>query len=224
MTSSFNTTAIREQYHNAGFAGRVGWGARPALLVIDMARAWVDPSERLGSDLSGALTSIQRLLVVARDARLPIYFTTMAYGSPAEVGSVVSLKLAHLDTMLHGSERVALAPELGRQPNEPLIEKPRASAFFGTHLLDMLISERVDTLVVTGCSTSGCIRATCESGFNYNFHVIVPREAVGDRSPPAHEANLFDIDARYADVVSLTDALDHLGTPVARAVQSDSRS
>jgi nicotinamidase-related amidase len=155
MTLSFNSTALRDQYRSAGFAGRVGWGARPALLVIDMAKAWVDPSERLGSDLSGVLASIQRLLTVVREERLPIFFTTMAYGSAAEIGSVVSRKLAHLDTMLRGSERVALAPELGRMPHEPLIEKPRASAFFGTHLLDMLISERIDTLIVTGCRTSG---------------------------------------------------------------------
>ncbi len=105
------------------------------------------------------------------------------------------------------------------RPTEPLIEKPRASAFFGTHLLDMLISERVDTLIVTGCSTSGCIRATCESGFNYNFHVIVPREAVGDRSASAHEANLFDIDARYADVVPLAAALEHLCAPLTQAAR-----
>jgi maleamate amidohydrolase len=219
MTDGFHTPGIRDQYQRAGFAGRVGWGERPALLVIDMAKAWVDPSERLGSDLSGVLSSIQRLLAIFRYRQLPIYFTTMAYGSPAEIGSVVSRKLAHLDTMLRGSERVALAPELGRLPHEPLIEKPRASAFYGTHLLDMLISERVDTLVVVGCSTSGCIRGTCESGFNYNFHVIVPREAVGDRNALAHEANLFDIDARYADVVPLTEALDLLGAAVAQAAR-----
>jgi nicotinamidase-related amidase len=214
MTNSFKSTAIREQYDRAGFAGRVGWGARPALLVIDMAKAWVDPNERLGSDLSGVLGNIQSLLAVAREARMPIFFTTMAYGSPAEIGSVVSRKLAHLDTMVKGSERVALAAELGRMPHEPLIEKPRASAFFGTHLLDMLISERIDTVVVTGCSTSGCIRATCESAFNYNFHTLVPREAVGDRNPLAHEANLFDIDARYADVVSMDSALEHLRSQI----------
>jgi len=217
MTHGFTSTAIREQYDRAGFSGRVGWGERPALLVIDMAKAWVDPTERLGSDLSGVLHSIESLLLVAREARLPIFFTTMAYSTPAEIGSVVSRKLAHLDTMLRGSERVALVPELGRRPHEPLIEKPRASAFFGTHLLDMLISERVDTVIVTGCSTSGCIRATCESAFNYNFHTLVPREAVGDRSATAHEANLFDIDARYADVVSLDSALEHLRSQLVRS-------
>ncbi|MBV9894143.1 MAG: isochorismatase family protein [Chloroflexi bacterium] len=200
----------QEQYARAGFAGRVGWGERPALLVIDMARAWVDPTERLGSDLSGVLRSIQAILSVARDVRLPIFFTTMAYDSPLEIGSVVARKLGHLEEMKRGSDRVSLVPELGRLPHEPLIEKPRASAFFGTHLLDMLISERVDTVIVTGCSTSGCIRGTCESAFNYNYHVLVPREAVGDRNPEAHAANLFDIDARYADVISVAETLEHL--------------
>ena len=207
---SLGNAAIRQQYDAAGFAGRVGWGEKPAVLVIDMAKAWVDPHQQLGSDLSNVMGSIRAVLDVAREGQVPIYFTTMAYGSASEIGSVVSRKLAHLDTMLRGSDRVALAPELERRPNEPLIEKPRASAFFGTHLLDMLISERIDTLVVTGCSTSGCIRGTCESAFNYNFHVQVPREAVGDRSPSAHEANLFDIDARYADVAPLAEVLDQL--------------
>ena len=215
---TFDNEALRLQYDHAGFAGRVGWGERPALLVIDMARAWVDPTQQLGSDLSGVLDSIVRLLSVARAAALPIYFTTMAYDSPAEVGNVVMKKLAHLDQMRRGSDLVALAPELERRPNEPLIEKPRASAFFGTHLLDMLISERVDTLIVTGCSTSGCIRGTCESGFNYNYHVLVPREAVGDRSASAHAANLFDIDARYGDVVSLDATLQHLSSFVSRSI------
>jgi nicotinamidase-related amidase len=217
MTHSLSNDALRKQYDAAGFSGRVGWGTRPALLVIDLARAWVDPTQQLGADLSGVMRSIQSLLRVSRAGQVPIYFTTMAYGTPAEIGSVVSRKLAHLDKMVRGSDRVALDPDLARRSTEPLIEKPRASAFYGTHLLDMLIAERVDTVIVTGCSTSGCIRATCESAFNYNLHVIVPREAVGDRSASAHEANLFDIDARYADVVPLANVLEQLDALVSVA-------
>jgi len=217
MTHSSSNAALRAQYEAAGFGGRVGWGARPALLVIDMAKAWVDPGQQLGSDLSGVMCSILSLLRVARAADMPIYFTTMAYSMQAEIGHVVARKLTHLDKMVSGSERVALDPDLGRLPTEPLIEKPRASAFYGTHLLDMLISERVDTVIVVGCSTSGCIRGTCESAFNLNMHVIVPREAVGDRSSSAHEANLFDIDMRFADVVPLADVLDHLAASVSPA-------
>jgi nicotinamidase-related amidase len=207
---NLSNPALRRQYDAAGFGGRVGWGSRPALLVIDMAGAWTSPSEQLGSDLSGVMRSILELLPLARQQSIPIYFTTMAYGSPDEAGEVVCRKLPHTRHMLRDSARVQLAPELDRQPDEPLIEKPRASAFFATNLLAMLIAQRVDTVIVTGCSTSGCIRGTCESAHNYNFHVIVPREAVGDRSASAHEANLFDIDARYGDVVSLQYVRDHL--------------
>lgn len=210
MEHSLSNTALRRQYEAAGFCGRSGWGERPALLVIDMAGAWTTPSERLGSDLSGVMRSILELLPIARRQAMPIFFTTMAYGSPAEAGDVVCRKLPHTREMLRGSARVELAPELARQPHEPLIEKPRASAFFGTNLLSMLIDLRVDTVIVTGCSTSGCIRGTCESAHNYNFHVIVPCEAVGDRSASAHQANLFDIDARYADVVTLQDVQNHI--------------
>lgn len=204
---------LRRQYEEAGFLGRVGWGERPALMVIDMAGAWVDPKEQLGSDLDGVLNAILRLLQKARAKRLPIIFTTMAYASNAEIGVVVGRKLTHLSHMLVGSPQVELAPQLARRKEEPLLVKPRASAFFGTNLMSMLLALRADTLIVTGCSTSGCIRATCEAAFDNNFHVIVPAEAVGDRSPSAHAANLFDIDARYADVVPITqviDALDHL--------------
>ena len=210
MEHSLSNAALRRQYQGAGFGGRVGWGSRPALLVVDMAGAWTTPGEQLGSDLSGVMRAILDLLPLARQQCIPIYFTTMAYGSPAEAGEVVCRKLPHTRAMLRGSGRVQIAPELDRQPHEPLIEKPRASAFFGTNLLAMLISQGVDTVIVTGCSTSGCIRGTCESAHNYNFHVIVPREAVGDRSASAHEANLFDIDARYADVVPLQEVCEHL--------------
>ena len=210
MEHSLTNRALREQYDAAGFGGRVGWGSRPALLVIDMAGAWTTPGERLGSDLGGVMTAILELLPIARRQAMPIYFTTMAYGSAEEAGEVVCLKLPHTREMMRGSARVQLAPELERQPHEPLIEKPRASAFFGTNLLPMLIAAQVDTVIVTGCSTSGCIRGTCESAHSYNYHVIVPAEAVGDRSASAHEANLFDIDARYADVMPLAEVREHL--------------
>jgi nicotinamidase-related amidase len=208
---SHDNPALREQYRKAGFGGRVGWGERAAILVIDMAGAWTHRDEQLGSDLSSVLDSIKTLLAVARGKGLPIYFTTMAY-DPAlrEVGEVARRKLPHLEHMIRGSDRVQLEPSLERRGSEPLIEKPRASAFRNTNLLSELISERIDTTIIVGCSTSGCIRATCESAFDLNFHAIVPREAVGDRSPSAHAASLFDIDMRLADVMALSDVISHL--------------
>jgi maleamate amidohydrolase len=215
---SHDNPALREQYHKAGFGGRVGWGERPAVLVIDMAGAWTHTDEQLGSDLSSVLGNIKMLLAVARRKAVPIYFTTMAY-DPAlrEAGEVALRKLPHLAKMIRGSERVQLEPSLERREDEPLIEKPRASAFRNTNLLSELISERVDTTIIVGCSTSGCIRATAESAFDLNFHAIVPREAVGDRSPSAHAATLFDIDMRMADVMPLAQVIEHLETLPDRA-------
>jgi nicotinamidase-related amidase len=223
---SLANPALREQYLAAGFAGRVGWGERPAVLVIDMAGAWTTPEEQLGSDLGGVVAQITRILDVARErGDVPIIFTTMAYGPDLkEIGHVVRRKTPHTELMIRGSERVQLIPELGRRPDEPLIEKPRASAFFGTNLLSMLISEGIDTVVVVGCSTSGCIRATAESAFNDNFHVIVPAEAVGDRSWSAHEGSLFDIDARLGDVVPVEDVLAHLAAMDRSAAPGGPRS
>lgn len=198
-------------YEAAGFAGRVGWGERPALLVIDMAGAWTDPGEQIGTDLSAVEDATVRLLDVARRKGLPVVFTTMSWDpSLAEIGEVVRRKTPHSEKMLHGSDRVALRPALERRPEEPLVVKPRASAFFGTNVEAMLTSAKADTTIVVGCSTSGCIRATAESAFNRGYHVIVPAEAVGDRSPSAHAANLFDIDARYGDVEPLDAVLEHL--------------
>jgi nicotinamidase-related amidase len=222
---SLSNEQLREQYRAAGFAGRVGWGERPAVLVIDMAGAWTTPGEQLGSDLQGVARQIARILDVARErGDMPIYFTTMAYDPELkELGEIVRRKTPHTELMVRGSDRVQLIPELGRRPDEPFIEKPRASAFFGTNLLSMLISERVDTTIIVGCSTSGCIRATAESAFNNNFHAIIPAEAVGDRSWSAHEGALFDIDARLGDVMPIDDVLAHLQETTGAVVQEGSR-
>jgi maleamate amidohydrolase len=214
---SLDNPELREFYEAAGFAGRVGWGERPALLVIDMAGAWTNPGEQIGTDLSAVEQNIVELLAVARSQGLPIIFTTMSWDpSLAEIGEVVRRKTPHSEKMLHGSDRVTLRPNLERRPDEPLVVKPRASAFFGTNVDGMLTSAKVDTTIVVGCSTSGCIRATAESAFNRGYHVIVPAEAVGDRSPSAHAANLFDIDARYADVEPVQDVLRTLSQLPAR--------
>lgn len=208
---SLQNEALRDFYAHAGFAGRVGWGERPAILVIDMAGAWAEPSEQIGTDLSEVSRHIVEILQEGRRAGLPVIFTTMSWDpSLSEIGEVVRRKTPHSEKMLHGTSRVTLRPEMDRRAHEPLVVKPRASAFFGTYVDAMLISARVDTVIVVGCSTSGCIRATAESAFNRGFHVIVPQEAVGDRSPSAHAANLFDIDARYGDVLPTSAVVTHL--------------
>ncbi|TIM31677.1 MAG: isochorismatase family protein [Mesorhizobium sp.] len=213
MVHRLGNAELLEQYRKAGFAGRVGWGERPALLVIDMAGAWTRTDEELGSDLGCVTQSINSLLAVARRREdVPVIFTTMAYdASQSDLPAVTRLKTPHSRNMIRGSDRVRLIADLDRRDDEALIEKPRASAFFNTNLLSILVSKKIDTVVVTGCSTSGCIRSTCESALDYGFHAIVPEEAVGDRCASAHVANLFDINARYADVVPLAEVLAHLG-------------
>jgi maleamate amidohydrolase len=208
---SLTNMNLRQQYQLAGFGGRVGWGREPALIVVDMANAWVDAEERLGANLSTVLSNVVQLLRVWRQKAMPIFFTRMAYDSAlGELTEVALLKTPHMADLTRGSHRVELASELNRRDSEPLIEKPRASAFYATSLNGMLTSRHIDTLVVTGCTTSGCIRSTCESAFNEGYRVIVPAEAVGDRSWTAHEAALFDIDARYGDVVTMSDVLAHV--------------
>lgn len=210
---SLENTEMLELYREAGFSGRVGWGKTPAVLVIDMAAAWTAPEEELGSNVEDVMDATVAVLDAARAKGLPIIFTTMAY-DPAfiEAGPVTTAKTPHVKGMLRGSERVQLRPELRRTEIEPLIEKPHASAFFGTNVLSMLVGQGVDTVIVVGVSTSGCIRSTCESAFNNNLHVIVPQEAVGDRSHTAHQAALLDIDARMADVETLDAVIKHIET------------
>lgn len=209
---SLDNPDLLAQYRDAGFANPVGWGDRVAVLVIDMAGAWASPEEMIGSDLSGVTEAIREVLAAAR-ARddVPVIFTTMAYDeSGADLPEVTRLKTPHSLEMVRGSDRTRLIPEMERRPDEALVEKPRASAFFNTNLLSILISQKIDTVVVVGCSTSGCIRSTCESALDLGFHAIVPAEAVGDRSHSAHIANLFDINARYADVLPLSEVVEHL--------------
>ncbi len=210
---TMQSDALQEFYSQRGFSGRVGFGERPAVLVIDLAKGWTTPypASPIGSDLSGVLEQTGRILEPARRAGIPVFFTTMAYEPGLiDAGTVQVKKLSHMQHMIKGSEWVQLHPSLKRQPDEVFIIKQRASAFFGTTLLSQLIAQKIDTVIITGCSTSGCVRATAQDAFDYNLHVVVPREAVGDRSPTAHEANLFDINARHGDVVSVAEVLDYL--------------
>jgi maleamate amidohydrolase len=207
---SLNNATLVEYYTARGWCGRVGFGERPALLVVDLARAWLT-GKKVGSDLTEVVDHVKSLLAISRLARIPIFFSTMAYEPDlSDAGGVINRKLRHLDEFIKGSPMVDLLPELERRPEEIFFIKQRPSCFFGTNLLSQLVGRKVDTLIITGCSTSGCIRATAESAIDNNLHAIVPKEAVGDRCRSAHEANLFDINARYADVLPVQEVLDYL--------------
>lgn len=208
MTHSLDNAELIEFYRNAGFGGRVGWGRKAAVLVIDMAGNWTEPDAMIGADMTKVLPEVKKVLDAARGAGAPVFFTTMVYDpTQSDLTTVSNLKTPHTKEMVRGAGSGDVVAELERRRDEALIEKPRASAFLNTNLISLLVDQGVDTVVVVGASTSGCIRATCESAIDLGFHALVPKEAVGDRSASAHVANLFDIDQRYADVITVEDVV-----------------
>ena len=196
----------------SGLGGRVGFGERPAIVVVDMSLAFTDPEGPLVCDLDETVASIGRLLEGARRrADVPVIFTTVAYGHREQVSARAMLrKMPAALEVTPGSRWVEIDPRLQPQEGEELITKVFPSAFFGTTLASYLISGERDSLIVTGASTSGCVRATAIDAVSHGFHVVVPREAVGDRSPEAHRQNLADIDLKYGDVVSESSVLEWL--------------
>ena len=202
----------------AGFHGRAGFGRHPALIVVDVNVGFTDPESPLACDLETVVEAIAQLLGEARGAGLTVVYTTVAYDEPAkETAAVFIDKVPALLTLQAGSRWVEIDPRIAPLPGEAVLTKLFASAFFGTPLADLLAGAGCDSLIVTGASTSGCVRATVVDALQHGFRPIVPREAVGDRNRDAHEASLFDIDAKYGDVVSTEEALDHLGTLAAVA-------
>jgi maleamate amidohydrolase len=194
-----------------GFHGRAGFGTRPALIVVDMNVGFTDPASPLQCDLDRAVDAIQALLGEARAASLPVVFTTVAYDEAGKQTAAAFIdKVPALLTLEVGSRWVEIDPRLAPFPGEPVLVKLFASGFFGTVLASFLAAKGCDSLIVTGASTSGCVRATVVDALQHGYRPIVPREAVGDRNPDAHAASLYDIDAKYGDVLSLTEVLDHL--------------
>ena len=205
--------------HHQGFHGRAGLGRRPALVVVDMSLGFTDPASPLHCELEEVVGSIQALLREARSADLPVVFTTVAYGeADRQTAAVFIEKVPALLALETGSRFVEIDPRLAPRPDEPVLCKLHASAFHGTPLATLLTSKGCDSLVVTGASTSGCIRATVVDALQHGYRTVVPREAVGDRNPAAHEANLYDIDAKYGDVVPLDEVLEQLAVLGAETV------
>jgi nicotinamidase-related amidase len=194
-----------------GFHGRAGFGQRPALVVVDMSVGFTDPESPLACDLDHVVDSVARLLEAARRAGLPVVYTTVAYDAEGKRKARVFIaKVPALLVLEAGSRWVEIDPRLAPQSGEPVLTKLHASAFFGTELAGLLEKAGCDSVIVTGASTSGCIRATAVDALQHGYRTVVPREAVGDRNPGAHEANLHDIDAKYGDVVPVEDVLTHL--------------
>jgi maleamate amidohydrolase len=193
------------------FHGRAGFGERPALLVVDVNVGFTDPASPLVCDLDEVVGAIALLLEEARRIEIPVVYTTVAYDDGGKKAAAAFIdKVPALLTLEAGSPWVEIDPRIAPRPNEPVLTKLFASAFFGTPLASLLTAARCDSVVVTGASTSGCVRATVVDTLQHGYRPIVPREAVGDRNQAAHEANLYDIDAKYGDVVAIDDVVEHL--------------
>jgi nicotinamidase-related amidase len=194
-----------------GFGERAGFGRKPALVVVDVSRGFTDPASPLVCDLDECVAAIARLLEAFRAAELPVVFTTVCYDELGKQAAAVFIeKVPALLVLEPGSRWVEIDPRIAPVDGEPVLSKYFASAFFGTTLASVLASAGCDTVVVTGASTSGCVRATALDALQHGYRVVVPRDAVGDRNPNAHEANLYDLDTKYADVVSVEDVLGAL--------------
>jgi nicotinamidase-related amidase len=207
----------REVYKRARLGESVRLGERPAVLVVDFSCGFTDPDCELGSDLTAEVEATKGLLDAARARGVPVVFTTIGFDPNLKDGALWLQKVPSLGALEIGGRWIDIDPRLERREDETIVLKKGASAFFGTNLSAILVAQQVDTVVLCGATTSGCIRATAVDLLQHGFPTIVPRECVGDRAQAPHDANLFDIQAKYADVVSVDDALAYLETVPAHA-------
>jgi maleamate amidohydrolase len=211
------TDETQEIYERARLGQSVPLGTHPAVLVVDLSRGFTDPESTMGSDLTREVEATSRLLAEARKQEIPIIFTTIGFEPNLKDGSLWLEKAPGLAELQVGGKWVEIDPRLARREDETVILKKGASAFFGTNLSSILVSQGVDTVVLCGATTSGCVRATAIDLLQYGYPTLVPRECVGDRAQGPHEANLLDIQAKYADVVSIEDALSYLQSAKGKA-------
>jgi maleamate amidohydrolase len=211
-------TSDDEFFKQRGFGLRIGFGERPALLVIDMVKAFTNPDMMLGANLDRQIEAHRPLLALAHERKIPVLFSTVMYeDADFKDAGIWALKQKGVVTLKAGTDGVKVDPRLDFRPTDSLIVKKYASCFFGTDLVSRLLAHRVDTLIITGCTTSGCVRASAVDACQTGFRPMVVREAVGDRSVSAHDQSLFDLQAKYADVVSLEETLAYLKTVGTRA-------
>ena len=184
-----------------------GLGTRPALVVVDVVEGFTNPKCPLGSEADAVVEANARLMTTFHRADLPVVLTTVIYRNEQQA-SVFRARIPALNLLTPDSEWVRFDSRLPIKESDFQLEKRHASSFHGTELDDWLEARGVDSVVVAGLTTSGCVRATAVDGLQNNYRVVVPREACGDRDDEAHKANLYDLNAKYADVLSLNETLD----------------
>ena len=186
-----------------GFGRRMGFGDSPAVLVIDMIVGFTDERLPLGAAMADELAATRALLDAARRAGAPVYFSSVHY----EDDGVWGLKIDTLGSIRLGTPEAEVDGALGRLPKEPVVHKKYPSVFFGTDLASRLNARHIDTLLLAGCTTSGCVRATTVDALSHGLRPIVVRDAVADRDEAAHVQSLFDLEDKYADVIGLDEAI-----------------
>jgi maleamate amidohydrolase len=190
-----------EQSYASDFRGHLSFGTRPALLVVDAVQGYIDPAAPIYAGVEHVIPVIARLLDTARRAGLPVIYTVVKYRADGADGGLFWKKLPALRAFVDGSSFATIPAEISPRPNELVLTKHYASAFFGTTLATDLASRRVDTLIIAGFSTSGCVRASALDALQHGYVPFVVQDACGDRHSAPHEANLFDLQAKYAEVV-----------------------
>ncbi len=199
-----------EVYSQQGFGHRSGFGRSPALLLVDFVVGFCDPAIYGGGNIRAAVTQTRELLAAVRERGCPVVYTRVVYADDGSDMGAFCRKVPGLERLTEQAPAAQIVAELAPRPGEHIVRKTQPSAFFGTGLAAWLIGHGVDTVIVTGATTSGCVRASVVDSMSYNFRTIVARDGVGDRALGPHESNLFDIEQKYADVLSCADIIAHL--------------
>ena len=207
---TMSTDDLSDDYGGAGFGNTMGFGERPAVLVVDMVRAYVDPTSPLYAGVEDTVAPARAVLDAARSAGVPVIYTEVVFGPGGLDGGTFFRKIKPLELFVGRGEMGEILPELAPAENELVVTKQYASAFFGTSLASTLTALGRDTVIVLGYSTSGCVRASAVDATQHGFMTVVVSDAVGDRDDRPHEANLFDLAAKYADVVDSDDVISYL--------------
>jgi maleamate amidohydrolase len=205
------------EYQRRRIGRRVGFGTRPALLVVDLQRGFTDRECPLASDLDAEVAASAGVIDAARAGGHPVFFSTLAFRPDMSDAGVMGVKGSGMRLLSREGPWIEIDPRVEPRDGEHVFEKLAASCFFGTDLVDRLRALDVDTLVVVGCTTSGCVRATVVDASSHGFRTIVVEEAVGDRAVVPHLVSLFDMDAKYGDVVGVDEVRMQLAVPVTTA-------
>ena len=188
-------------YRAQGFGKTVGIGSRPALCIVDFVNGFIDPKVFGGGNIAEAVANTIGLLAAARRCGVSVAFTRVVYAEDGSDRCAFVRKVPALAKLTEHAPDGQIVPELAPHRGELILRKTQPSAFFGTGYAEKLRRESIDTVIVAGCTTSGCVRATVVDAMSYNFRTIVARDCVGDRSIAAHDANLFDMEQKYADLM-----------------------